>query len=263
MSAEQGSFWDHLEALRAVLIRAAVVIAVVAVASFCAMPWIFDHVVLAPCRPDFPFYRVLDYITLHSPLGLGISAEPFTLEPVSLELTSQFFIHFSASCWTAVVFSFPVIIYLLWGFVAPALYEHERRGSRRAFVFGNIMFFIGVAVGYFVVFPLALRFLATYRLSPTINAVVSLDSYMDNFYTLILVMGAVFELPILAWLLGKMGFLTRRFFAKYRRHAVVALLIVAAAITPTGDPFTLLAVFLPLYVLWEFSARLVPKAGQD
>ena len=252
------TFWEHLDEFRSVLLKALAVVAVAAVAAFCAMPWVFDTVVLAPCHGDFPFYRVLDYISVHSPVGTGLPAEPFDLHPVSLELTSQFFIHFSAACWTAVVIAFPVIIYLMWGFVSPALYDSEKRGIRRAFFFGNLMFYLGVATGYFIVFPLALRFLASYRVSPDIDAVVSLDSYMDNFYTLILVMGAVFELPLLAWLLGKMGFITRRFFKKYRRHAIVGLLIVAALITPTGDPFTLLAVFVPIYALWEFSAALVP-----
>ena len=254
------SFWDHLDALRGVLFRIAGVLLVLGIAAFCVMPRAFDAVILAPCRADFPFYRLLDYISAHSPLLSGaVSDEPFSLHPVSLELTSQFFIHMSASCWAAVVLGFPMVLYLLWGFVSPALYEHERRGIRRAFVFGNIMFYSGVAAGYFLVFPLALRFLATYSLSPTITGVVSLDSYMDNFFTLIMLMGAVFELPLLAWLLGKMGLLTRSFFGRYRRHAVVALLILAGLITPTGDPFTLFAVFIPIYALWEFSARLVPS----
>lgn len=125
------------------------------------------------------------------------------------------------------------------------------------------MFYAGVATGYYLVFPLALRFLATYSLSDTITPMISLDSYMSNFFTLILLMGAVFELPLLAWLLGKMGFLTRGFFKKYRRHAIVALLIVAGFITPTGDPFTLFAVFIPIYALWELSARLVPAPQPD
>lgn len=254
------TFWEHLDALRDVIIKVAAAVAIAAVASFVAMPWVFDNIILAPCRPDFPFYQILDYIATHSPLASGIVAEPFSLEPISLELTSQFFVHFSSACWMSVVITFPAIIYFLWGFVAPALYEHEKRGIRRAFLFGNIMFYLGVAVGYFVVFPLALRFLATYRLSDDIAAAVSLDSYMDNFYTLILLMGAVFELPLLAWMLGKMGLITKRFFKKYRRHAIVVLLIVAAAITPTGDPFTLLAVFIPIYALWEYSATLVPKS---
>lgn len=253
----EATFWDHLDALRAVLVRIALVIVALGIASFCVMPWVFDHVVLAPCRPDFPFYRLIDFLGQHSLLPGDFSTEPFELHPVSLQLASQFFIHMSASCWLAVVVGFPVVIYLLWSFIAPGLYEHEKRGIHKAFFFGNVMFYAGVAVGYFIVFPLALRFLATYELSGQIEAVVSLDSYMDNFFMLILVMGAVFELPLLAWLLGKMGFLRRGFFRKYRRHAIVALLIAAGLITPTGDPFTLFAVFVPIYALWEFSATLV------
>ena len=252
------TFWDHLDVLRGVLLRIAAVVGALAVGAFCVMPWMFDHVVLAPCRGDFPFYRLLDLIGEVSPLPGELSAQAFELHPVSLELASQFFIHMSASCWVAAVVGFPIIIYLLWTFISPALYEHEKRGIRRAFLFGNVMFYLGVGVGYFVVFPLALRFLATYSLSPGIESMVSLDSYMDNFFTLILVMGVVFELPLLAWLLGKMGFLTRGFFRKYRRHAIVILLIAAGPITPTGDPFTLFAVFIPIYALWEFSATLVP-----
>ena len=235
------------------------VVAMVAIGAFCVMPWIFDHIVLAPCRNDFPLYQFINTIAGDSPFGASFSSADFNLNPVSLELTSQFFTHFSASCWTAAIVSFPIIIYLLWTFVSPALYENERRGIRRAFLFGNLMFYLGVLVGYFVVFPLALRFLATYQISSNIEIIVSLDSYMDNFYTLILVMGAVFELPLIAWLLGKMGMLTRKFFKRYRRHAIVVLLIIAAIITPTGDPFTLFAVFIPLYALWEFSASLVPS----
>ena len=129
----------------------------------------------------------------------------------------------------------------------------------RAFFAGNLMFYIGAAVGYFVVFPLALRFLATYSLSSVIHPMITLESYMDNFFMLLLAMGAVFELPLVAWLLGKAGLLTRSFFSRWRRHAIVVLLIAAALITPTGDPFTLSVVFFPLYILWEFGALLVPK----
>lgn len=260
-TSEDMTFWEHLDALRGVLFKAGAVFLVLAVGAFCIMPWLFDHVILAPCHGDFPFYRLLDYVAANSPLldGAVDTSRLFSLELASLELTSQFFIHMSASCWVAAVAGFPVIIYILWSFISPALYAHERRGIRRAFLFGNVMFYAGVALGYMCVFPLALRFLATYSLSGTIRAMVSVDSYMDNFFTLILLMGAVFELPLLAWLTGKMGLLTRGFFSRYRRHAVVVLLIVSGLITPTGDPFTLFAVFVPLYALWEFSARLVPR----
>ena len=251
------TFWDHLDDLRRVLFRVFIVVAVLGVGAFTAMPWIFQNVIMAPCNPGFPTYRIFDSIAGTS------TADGFNVDVVSLELASQFFVHMSASCWVAFVVGFPVIIYLLWGFIAPGLYEHERRGVTKAFIFGNIMFYLGMAVGYYLVFPLAVRFLADYRLSEAIRPVVSLDSYMDNFFTILLMMGAVFELPLLAWILGKMGMLTRGFFSRYRRHAIVVLLIIAALITPTGDPFTLFLVFIPIYALWEASARLVPAATTE
>ena len=251
------TFWDHLDDLRRVLFRVFIVVAVLGVGAFTAMPWIFQNVIMAPCNPGFPTYRIFDSIAGTT------TADGFNVDVVSLELASQFFVHMSASCWVAFVVGFPIIIYLLWGFIAPGLYEHERRGVTKAFIFGNIMFYLGMAVGYYLVFPLAVRFLADYRLSEAIRPVVSLDSYMDNFFTILLMMGAVFELPLLAWILGKMGMLTRGFFSRYRRHAIVVLLIIAALITPTGDPFTLFLVFIPIYALWEASARLVPAATTE
>lgn len=257
------TFWDHFDALRSVLVKIAVVVFALGIGSFIIMPWFFDHVILAPCSGDFPLYRLLDMLAGSSLIdGIG-HASDFKVELVSMQLTSQFFIHMSASCWMACILGFPIIIYLLWTFVEPALYDNEKRNIRRAFVFGNMMFYLGVAAGYFLVFPLAVRFLAEYSLSDRITGLVSLDSYMDNFFTVILLMGAVFELPLLCWLLGKMGLMKRSFFKRYRRHAIVSLLIVAAIITPTGDPFSLFAVFIPIYGLWEVSARLVPADDAD
>ncbi|MCM1066725.1 MAG: twin-arginine translocase subunit TatC [Muribaculaceae bacterium] len=258
------TFWDHLDALRGVLFRIALVMAAIAVAAFIAMPWVFDHVIMAPCSGTFPTYALFDSAATALGFGDELSTDPdFKVDIVSIELASQLFIHLSTACWTAFLVGFPVIIYLLWGFVAPALYENEKRGAARAFVMGNLMFYLGVAAGYFLIFPLTVRFLAQYQLSAAIRPIVSLDSYIDNFFMLLVMMGAVFELPLLAWLFGKAGLLHRSFFGKYRRHAIVALLIVAAMITPTGDPFTLFIVFIPIYCLWELSARLVPKDEPD
>ena len=256
----QMSFWEHLDALRRVLFHIVIVMAILAVGAFIAMPWVFDNVIMAPCSGTFPTYAFFDRVL--SSVGMadsGIATDPsFKVDIVSIELASQLFIHLSAACWTALVLGFPIIIYLLWGFISPALYENERRNAGKAFVFGNLMFYLGVATGYFLVFPLAVRFLAGYQLSEAIRPIVSLDSYMDNFFMLLVMMGTVFELPLLAWLLGRIGVLTRSFFRRYRRHAIVVLLIVAAVITPTGDPFTLFLVFTPIYALWELGARLVP-----
>ena len=262
--SDEMSFWGHLDALRSVLFKIVAVVLVLGIAAFIIMPWFFDHVILAPCSGTFVTYRFFDLISGAGILPAELSANPdFHVNLVSMQLTTQFFIHMSASCWLAFVFGFPVIIYLLWTFVEPALYESEKHGIRRAFLFGNLMFFLGVLVGYFIVLPLAVRFLSQYTLSDQITGMISLDSYMDNFFTLILLMGMVFELPLLAWLLGKMGLLKRSFFGHYRKHAIVAILIIAALITPTGDPFTLFAVFIPVYALWEFSSRLVPRPDPE
>lgn len=260
-SLPQMDFWGHVDALRGVLLRAGAVVLLLCIAFFAAMPWIFDNVILAPCEAGFPLYRLFDKIGESSPVMSGLTTGNFHLELINIQLASQFFIHMSTSFWLALVFSFPVIIYLLWGFIAPGLYPSERTGAKRAFLFGNLMFFLGVAVGYFLVFPLTLRFLAEYKVSEMVPNQISLDSYMDNFLVLILVMGIVFELPLLAWLLGKAGLISREFFTTYRRHAIAALLILAAVITPTGDPFTLMVVFLPVYGLWEFGALLTPRRG--
>ena len=251
------SFWDHLDALRGVLVKMAVVLVVVAVALFALMPRIFDGVILAPCRGDFVLYRLFASLTAAIPGVPAFSTEGFHVDLINIQLASQFFIHMSTSFYLALVLSFPVLVYLLWTFVAPALYPSEKRGVKVAFCMGNVMFYLGVAVGYFVVFPVTLRFLADYHVSAMVPNQISLDSYMDTFMMLLLVMGVIFELPLLSWLLGNVGLLHREFFARYRRHAVVGLLVLAAFITPTGDPFTLTIVFLPIYVLYEFSALLV------
>lgn len=260
---QEMSFWDHLDVLRAVLIKIAIVLIVLTVGLFAIMPTIFDKVILAPCHGDFILYRLFEKISTIVPGIPDFTTDGFHVELINIHLASQFFIHMSTSFWLALVIAFPIVLYLLWTFVAPALYENEKRGIRVAFFTGIIMFFVGIAVGYLVVFPITLRFLADYHVSEIVPNQISLDSYMDTFLMLIFVMGLVFELPLVAWLTGKMGFLKRDFFSTYRRHAIVALLILAAFITPTGDPFTLMVVFLPIYFLWELSALLVPAPSSS
>ncbi len=251
-------FWDHIDALRSVLVKAALLVVVLAVVLFAVMPDLFDRVILAPCNGDFVLYRLFDRLSAFAGWFPGLSGGDFHVQVVNINLASQFFIHVSSSFWCALVLGVPALMYLLWDFVSPALYDGERKGVRFAFLLGNVMFFLGVAVGYFVVFPLTLRFLAGYHISEAIANTISLDSYMDNFILIILAMGLVFELPLLAWLLGRLGFISRATFSRYRRHAIVVLLVAAAMITPTGDPLTLFAVFLPVYILWEIAALLVP-----
>ena len=260
---EEMSFWDHIDALRGVLVRMVVVLVAVTLGLFFVMPSIFDKVILAPCHGDFVLYRLFEQMTASVPWLPQFTTAGFEVELINIKLASQFFIHMSSSFWLALVLTFPLMLYFLWTFIAPALYPREKRGVKTAFLIGCLMFFLGVAVGYFVVFPVTLRFLADYHVSQLVPNQISLDSYMDTFLMLIFVMGIIFELPMVAWLLGSLGVLKRDFFRTYRRHAIIVLLALAAIITPTGDPFTLMVVFLPIYLLYELSAYLVPKIQQQ
>lgn len=253
------TFWDHLEALRWMLIRIIAAWAVLFVLGFVFIPWLFDHVVMAPASSDFFLYRWLARFAGTFGVVPAELTKPFHVSIINIRLASQFFLQMELAMWFALLFCFPYIVYEIWRFVCPALYQSEKRGMRFTFVFGTLMFFLGCAVGYGLVFPLTLRFLYNYQLSAAINNQLSLDSYMGNFLTLTLMMGIVFELPLVSMFLSRLGILHRSFFHRYRRHAVVVILVVAAFITPSSDPFTLFAVFLPIYLLWEGSALLVRK----
>lgn len=257
------SFWRHLAELRGVFIRIAIVIVTLMIALFCCMRWIFEHIITAPCSNDFITYRLFNFISGDGDFLPDLAGNDFHVDLMSINLTSQFMTHMSASMWLAFIIAFPIVIYLLWTFVRPGLYEREQRGARRAFIWGNVMFYTGCAVGYFIVFPLALRFLAQYSLSDNIANNITLESYMDTFYLLTLAMGVLFELPLLAWMLGKIGVLKRGFFHRTRRYAIVIIMIICSIITPTSDLFTLMIVFIPIYTLWEASALLVPKSEKD
>lgn len=258
---EESGFWSHVEALRRLLLRMVVAVMVLAIALFTAMPWIFDHIIAAPCRGDFILYRWLAMAKMAGGAWMPDLGDPdFSVSLINIELASQFFVHMTLSFYLAVILAFPYLLFEIWRFVSPALYEKEKSGARFAFIFGCVLFYMGMTVGYFIIFPLTLRFLADYQLSEMIDSTVSLTSYMDSFYAIVLIMGIVFEVPIVAWLLGRMGLLRRRFFSKYRRHAIVVILLLAALLTPTGDPFSLTVIFLPIYALWEASALLVPKS---
>lgn len=256
------SFWHHLAVLRNTLLRIAIVLIVLAVLFFIFMPYIFDYVILAPCSHDFPIYRLFDHIGGDGVFVPDLSASSKSIELINISLGTQLMTQMSSSFYLALIVGFPVIIYLLWCFIRPGLFPKERRGARRAFIFGNLMFYLGMFVAYILIFPLILRFLAGYQLSERIANTITLDSYMDTFYLIMLSFGLIFEMPLLIWLLGRFGIITRRFFSRYRRHAIFGTLVLAALITPTGDPFSLFIVFAPLYALWEFSALLVPK-GTD
>lgn len=254
------TFWDHLEDLRWTLIRSVAALFIFAILGFIAMPYIYDSIIMGPTNADFFLYRYLCAATSAIPFLPDFCDDTFRVEIININLTSQFFRHMTTSFWLALILTFPYLVFEVWRFIRPALYENEKKSIRWVFLFGTIMFFIGCTMGYSLVFPITFRFLATYQLSDIIVNQISLDSYMDNFLMLIFIMGVVFELPLVSWLLSQLGLLNKSFFKKFRRHAIVVLLVLAAFITPSGDPFTLSVVFIPLYCLYELSAFFVKPA---
>lgn len=258
--AEEGmSFWGHLEDLRHTLIKVVVVLVVCVAATFFAMLYIFDSFVLGPTTSDFFLYRWIGTLGSRIPLLPDFGDRSFSVDIININVASQFLTHISTSFWFALVLVFPFIIYQLWLFVRPALYPQEMRSIRTAFLFGTLMFYIGCAVGYCVVFPFTFRFLVEYQLGASIVNQINLSSYIGNFVMMVFSMGLVFELPLLAWVLSKLGLIDKAFLVKYRKYAIVILLVLAAVITPSGDPFTLMLVFLPLYLLYLLSIKVVRK----
>ena len=237
------TFWDHLDVLRSSLIRMAVVVVLLAVAAFVMKDALFS-VVLAPRSSDFVSYRLL-----------GVDA--FSLHLMNTGLTEQFMVHMRTALYAGLLLASPYVLYELFRFVSPGLYDNERRYAVWIVGAAYIMFLVGTAVNYFVVFPLTVRFLGTYQVSPDVDNMLTLQSYIDTLLGMNLVMGVVFELPVVCGLLGRMGLLTSGMMAEYRRHAVVAILVVAAIITPTTDVFTLFVVALPIYLLYEMSIQIV------
>ena len=242
-SDNSGTFWDHLDELRNVILRVMAVTVVCAVVAFAFKEPLFQ-VVLAPSKGDFVTYRVL-----------GIP--DFYLKLMNTGLTEQFMIHMKVALYCGLLLASPYVIYQLFGFVAPALYDNERRPAVRVVTASYAMFIIGAAVNYLLVFPLTVRFLGTYQVSPDVTNMLTIQSYADTLISMSLVLGVVFELPVVSWLLALMGILKWRQMAHFRRHAIIVILIVAAIITPTTDAFTLFVVALPIWLLYELSILIV------
>lgn len=240
------TFWEHLDVLRGSIIRIIVVAALFATAAFCLKNSLFS-IVLAPSHSNFITYRLLH-------------AEPFRIHLINVGLTEQFAVHVKTALAVGLYAASPYIIYILYRFVSPALYDRERRYAVRIVGSGYLMFIIGTLVDYFLIFPLTVRFLGTYQVSTEVESMLSLSSYIDTLLVMSIVFGAIFEIPVVNWLLAKAGILRPDLMVSYRRQAIVAILVVAAVVTPTGDAFTLIVVALPIWLLYELSIVVVKIA---
>ena len=254
--SEKQSFWDHLDILRASLVKIAAVTAVFAVVAFFFKEALFS-VILAPKDADFITYRWLYFF---SGWVTDEQAQDFYVKLINTGLAQQFMIHMKVAMCTGVLCASPYILYQLFRFVSPALYANERKYVVRVVGYGYIMFMVGVLISYFLIFPLTFRFLGTYQVSDQVENMISLQSYISTLLMMSLAMGIVFEIPILSWLFAKLGFISADFMRRYRRHAVVIILVVAAIITPTSDVFTLLLVSLPMWLVYEVSIWIVKRS---
>ena len=249
---EDQTFWEHLDELRSALIRIVCAGLLCGVVAFVFKEWLFDFV-LAPSKSDFITYRLLNNLSSLT----GVVAEDFSVDLINTALAQQFIIHMKTAFMVGLLCASPYILFCIMHFIAPALYNTEKRLVFGVVGSGYAMFIVGMALCYMLIFPLTFRFLGTYQVSGDVVNMISLESYMSTLTGMSLMMGIVFELPIICWLMAKMGVLQASFMRNYRKHAIVAILVVAAIITPSSDVFTLALVTLPMYLLYEISIRVV------
>jgi len=238
------SFWDHLEALRGTLFRSVLSVALLSIIFLCFPKTLFKAV-LWPTQADFPLYR--------------LPGVDFSMSLINIELSAQFFVYLKVSVLCGAVLAFPYIIWEIWKFISPALYQNERKAVRGAFTLSSGLFYLGVAVGYFVVLPVCLMFFVNFSVSDTIVNTISLSSYMSLFTSMVFLMGLLFEFPTVIVVLSGLGVVDRSLLRKGRKYAIVATLLLAAIITPS-DPFSMFVLAIPLYGLFELSIILCKKA---
>lgn len=264
------NFLDHVEALRWHIIRSAIAIFIGAIIAFTKIEWLFDHVILGPAHNDFVSYKWF------CALGKLVHYDQFCLGQVNIKfqntsVTGQFMMSLSISVMLGFIMAFPFVLWEAWKFIRPALKPSEVVMAKGIVFWCSLLFFVGVFFAYFIVAPYAINFFGNYQLSPSVQNIITLDSYFDMISTLVLALGIVFEMPILMLFLTRIGVLTPMILRKQRRVSFLVLFIISEIITPP-DLFSCLLVFIPLYILYEITVvlsgrthkkRLEKKAQND
>jgi sec-independent protein translocase protein TatC len=246
------SFFEHLEVLRWHLVRSAIAVGVFMIIAFAFYDFIFDSIIMGPKHADFWTYRMMCKIGEAFNIdGFCVTEIPGTI--INTQMAGQFIMQINSSLLIAVMLGVPYMLYEVWLFIKPALTEIERKSASGFVFYATMLFLLGVCFGYFIVTPLSINFLSNYSISDSISNTITIQSYLSFVSTLSLGCGIVFELPILVYILSKIGILTPQFMRSTRRYAVVVILLIAAIITPTPDVFTMLVVSFPMFMLYEFS----------
>lgn len=253
LNPDELSFWGHIDALRGHLFRIAIAVIIMAIALFCFPEFLFDTVVFGPLQNEFITYRVFCELSHFLDLGEQLCFGNYTFVLQSLGLADQF----TSQMWIAfiggIILSSPYILFEIFRFITPALTTEEKKASIGFIVVSTFLFLLGISFSYFVIVPLAVNFLGDYKVSETIQNNFTMDSYISFMSTLVFAAGIVFELPIIVYFLSKFGLVTPEFLRKYRKHAVVIILLTAGIITPSPDVTSQLLVAFPLYFLYEVS----------
>jgi len=249
------TFWDHLDELRATLWHIIIAILITSILAFTFKEILFDRIILAPKSPDFITYRILCKIGAWLSLqSLCITPEKFEL--ININLAGQFTSHMNISLIAGLILAIPYALWELWRFIKPGLTPDEIRAARGGVIVTSILFLTGVLFSYFVVAPLMINFLGGYMVSASVSNQIALTSYVSAITMMTLLMGLLFELPVLVLFLTRIGILTPSFLRKYRKHTAIAILIISGIITPSPDIFSQLIVAVPLYALFEFSVAI-------
>ena len=249
------TFGEHLEVFRDMLLRIIAITIVFGIIIFCCKDITFG-ILFAPNSSEFITYRIIEDVCKH--MNMAVVFEPYSIQMINTELSSQFMTHLSTSVYLALLLASPFILIELFRFITPALYDNERKYSARITCTIFLLFITGVLMSYFVIFPFSIRFLGTYQVSEDVVNMINLSSYISTFTALTFMMGIVFQIPVISFFLAKMGILEAEFMAKYRRHALIIIMILAAIITPP-DIFTLVLVTIPMYALYELSILIVKR----
>lgn len=247
------TFGGHLEVFRQMIFRVIYVAGTFSIVFFYFKDVTWD-LLLAPSEWDFCTYRWLELFM--NCIGMDFHFEEYHVNLIATDLSSQFMTHISTACYLGLLGASPYALYELFRFTSPALYDNERQYSVKVASTIYVLFIIGVLMSYFILFPISFRFLGTYSVSERIVSNITLDSYISTLVSLTLVMGVVFQLPVIAFFLAKMEIVTKDMLSKYRRHSFVIIMMIAAIITPP-DLMTLILVTIPLYLLYEVSIRVV------
>ena len=247
------SFFDHLDVLRKHLIRSSLAIIVFTGVAFAYYDFIFDTIIMGPKNPQFWTYRMMCSLSERFDLGpdFCITKIPFAI--INTEMAGQFTLQLNSSLMIGVILGFPYLLFEVWRFVKPALHEKERKSASGFTFYATLLFIVGIMFGYYIIAPLSISFLASYIVSDTIDNMITIDSYLSTVATLTIGAGVIFELPIVIYILSKLGVMTPKFMRSSRRYATVIILIIAAVVTPTPDLLTMLTVSFPLFLLYEAS----------